>query len=140
MSTSSGALLKPGARDLVVYGAIVAVGLGLSGLVEWKVRIDMQTAIDQFRETSARELQHQADELANGFKPIDRHGKTIDGNARESIIQIYNNLRTNVTVSEVYIVPASLEPEKIDPETGSLETPILMFDDGVAAHQSDDGK
>ena len=143
------------ARHLLACGAIIVVGLGLSGLVEWKVHVDTLAAVDRFRDESQKELQHQAEEMATDFaqvyqglrtisflpsiKSIDRHGKTIDGNARESIIQIYNNLRTNVTVSEVYIVPATLEPEKIDPETGSLETPILMFDDEVAAHKTDEG-
>ncbi|MCB1559039.1 MAG: methyl-accepting chemotaxis protein, partial [Alphaproteobacteria bacterium] len=63
---------------------------------------------------------------------IDRYGENLDGNAHESIVQIYKNLRSNVTVSEVYVVPVTLEPERIDPFTGTFETPILMFDDEVA--------
>lgn len=155
MPTSTGPITLRRAPQLLSCGAIVAVGLGLSGLVEWKVQSDTQAAIDRFRDASQRELLHESEEMATDFKQvyqglrtisllpsiksIDRHGKTIDGNARESIIQIYNNLRTNVTVSEVYIVPATLDPERIDPETGSLETPILMFDDAVAAHKDDGG-
>ncbi len=60
---------------------------------------------------------------------IDRHGSNIDNNAKESIQQIYNNLKTNVDVSEVYIVPAELNPEAIDPITNQPEAPILMFDE-----------
>jgi methyl-accepting chemotaxis protein len=155
MSNSSGAISFRRARNWFACGAIVAVGAGLSGLVEWKVHGDTVAAVERFREVSGTELQHEAEAMTTDFsqvyqglrtisflpsiKSIDRHGKTIDGNARESIIQIYNNLRTNVTVSEVYIVPATLDPEKIDPETGSLEAPILMFDDAVAAHEDGGG-
>lgn len=155
MPTSSGPVTFPGTKHLFAFGTIIAVCVGLSALVEWKVRSDTLAAIDRFRDMSGKELHHEAEEMATDFKQvyqglrtisflpsiksIDRHGKTIDGNARESIIQIYNNLRTNVTVSEVYIVPATLDPEKIDPETGSLETPILMFDDAVAAHEDGSG-
>lgn len=155
MTTSSRPASLFGARHLLAYGAILAVGGALSGLVEWKADTDTTAALLRFRDSSQRELQHEAEEMSNSFKQIyqglrtisflpsiksiDRHGKTIDGNARESIIQIYNNLRTNVTVSEVYIVPASIDPERIDPETGSLEIPILMFDDAVATHSADEG-
>ncbi len=59
---------------------------------------------------------------------IDRHGTNLDSNAYESIQQIYNNLKTNVDVSEVYIVPADLEPDQIDPVTKELQAPVLMFD------------
>lgn len=59
---------------------------------------------------------------------IDRHGTNLDENARQSIQQIYNNLASNVAMSEVYIVPIDLNPDKIDPVTGEHEIPILMFD------------
>jgi hypothetical protein len=42
------------------------------------------------------------------IKSIDRYGKSLDANAKESIIQIYNNLKSNVTVSEVYVVLADM--------------------------------
>ena len=108
------------------------------------------TRIESTAETSrsAAEIQQSLNQIFQGVrtisflpsvKTIDRYGTNIDGNARESIIQIYNNLRSNVTVSEVYIVPVTIEPEQIDPKTGSFEIPILMFDDAVAAHESDEG-
>jgi len=66
-------------------------------------------------------------------KKIDRHGANLNDDARMSIQQIYNNLASNVAVSEVYIVPVDLDPEKIDPVTGKLEEPILMFDELITA-------
>jgi len=143
-------------RDWIAAGIIVAIGGGLAAAVQWKSDADTTAAIDRYKHESSVETGQKAEQIHQSFnqifqgirtisflpsiKSIDRHGKTIDGNARESIIQIYNNLRSNVTVSEVYIVPVTLEPERIDPETGSFETPILMFDDGVAAHEADSGE
>lgn len=66
--------------------------------------------------------------LLPNVRRIDRHGQNLNADALESIQQIYNNLRANVDVSEVYIVPVDLEPDAIDPETGKLQEPIAMFD------------
>src|SRR5207244_1768141 len=57
-----------------------------------------------------------------------RQGTNLGEDARETIQQVYNNLASNVSVSEVYIVPADLDPDRIDPVTGKPEEPILMFD------------
>jgi methyl-accepting chemotaxis protein len=64
-------------------------------------------------------------------RKIDRHGDNLDGDGRNTIQQIYNNIKTNVAVSEVYLVPASLDPDKIDPVTGKPEVPILMLDKAI---------
>ncbi|NOS74804.1 MAG: response regulator, partial [Methyloglobulus sp.] len=42
-------------------------------------------------------------------------------------------------MSEVYIVPADLNPDKIDPVTGKLEEPIMMFDQLIVGHSLDEG-
>ena len=62
-------------------------------------------------------------------RKIDRHGANIDADARNTFQQIYNNLAYGVDVSEVYILPAALDPGRIDPLTGKPEEPILMFDE-----------
>lgn len=132
-----------------IYACILIVGALIAFFVMSKASKDYREALDQYSEASKTKVERQVASLEGQFrliyqgirtismlpsiKNIDRHGKTIDDNANESIIQIYKNLRSNVTVSEVYIVPLSLEPEKIDPETGSFEVPILMYDDEVAA-------
>ncbi len=71
-----------------------------------------------------------------GVRNVDRHGGNLSGEARETIRHIYNNLAANVAVSEVYIVPVDLDPDKLDPVTGKPETPILMFDKFIAHPQS----
>ena len=49
-------------------------------------------------------------------------------------------MATNVAVSEVYIVPADLEPEQIDTATGGLQEPILMFDGSEPKKEAEEAK
>ena len=75
-------------------------------------------------------------------RKIDRHGKNLDAEGQASIQQIYNNLASNIAVSEVYIVPKELNPDAIDPETKEKEVPTLMMDQlivGSATSGNDDG-
>ena len=60
---------------------------------------------------------------------IERHGQNLGSEARVTFQQIYNNLASNVAVSEVYIVPIDLAPDQTDSLTGKPEEPILMFDE-----------
>ena len=63
-----------------------------------------------------------------GVRDVDRHGENFSTEATVTFQQIYNNLASNVAISEVYIVPIDLNPTKIDPITLKTEEPILMFD------------
>ena len=63
-----------------------------------------------------------------GVRKIDRYGTKLDANAKSSIQEIYNNLASNVDMSEVYIVPRDLEPDQLDLNTGKLQEPIVTFD------------
>ena len=67
--------------------------------------------------------------LLPSTRTIARHGENLSEEARLTFQQVYNNLASNVSVSEVYILPVDLDPERIDPVTGKLEEPILMFDE-----------
>lgn len=141
-----------GVKAVAGYGVIMVLGAAIAGGVYIKSANDTATALERYRQASQQEAQKNADQIANSFKLIyqgirtisllpsvkslNRYGDNLDDNAHESIIQIYNNLRSNVTVSEVYIVQKDLEPEQIDPRTSSFEVPILMFDDAVASHES----
>ena len=70
--------------------------------------------------------------LLPSIRGIDRHGTTLSPEAKTTIQQIYNNLATDVAVSEVYILPVDFDPERIDPVTGHHEAPILAFDELIA--------
>lgn len=65
-------------------------------------------------------------------RAIDRYGENLSGDARVSIQEIYNNLASNVEISEFYIIPVDFSPDSIDPHTGELEQPIAEFDDLIA--------
>ncbi len=78
--------------------------------------------------------------LLPGVRAIDRHGGNLDANAHAAIEQIYRNMVTNVTASEIYIVPDDLNPEKVDEKTGELEVPILMYDGKDGKEEKDKPK
>lgn len=138
-------------KSFLGYVVVIAIGAAMAAGVYIKSAKDYDQAISNYRKISQNETEEAASKVAEAFnqlyqgvrtismlpsvKEIDRYGKNLDANAHESIIQIYNNLRSNVTVSEVYVVPADIEPEQIDPTTGTFQAPILMFDDAVAAHE-----
>lgn len=134
-------------RGLIGYVAIITLGSALAFAVYSKSSKDYDVALEHYRHASQIEAEHAGKNLSYSLKQmyqgirtisllpsvmtIDRYGKNLDANAHESIVQIYNNMVSNVAVSEIYIVPADLEPEEIDPTTGSFEEPILMYDGSV---------
>jgi methyl-accepting chemotaxis protein len=67
-------------------------------------------------------------------KGMDRHATNLSASSKETIQQIYNNLWSNVTVSEIYFTPESFEPGKIDPVTGKAEEPALMYDEMITGN------
>jgi diguanylate cyclase (GGDEF)-like protein len=67
--------------------------------------------------------------LLPGVREIDRHAENLEANSKSAIQQIYNNLATQIEISEVYILPADFNPGRLDPKTGKLEEPIIMFDE-----------
>lgn len=73
-----------------------------------------------------------------GVRKIDRHATNLMGDAKETIQHVYNNLASTVSVSELYITPLDFDPEKIDPITGNLEEPIIMFDEVIVGRSGDD--
>lgn len=139
-------------RIIYMIGGYVAV-FALAGLlyygVHWQWGQDYHHALERYKQVSLADSKEHTKKIEDQFteiyqtlrtigslpsvRTIDRYGDNLDDNARESIIQLYNNMRGNVEVSEIYIVPVDLEPERLDLATGGLEQPILMFDDAVAA-------
>lgn len=68
-----------------------------------------------------------------GVVRIDRYAKNLEGDHRTTIPDLYGMLVEHVSASEIYIVPAGMDPDRIDPVTGKPETPIITFDDLVAS-------
>jgi len=141
-------------RKLILgIAAIICAASVIAGFLYFKYQQDLAQAKEIFRYKSSQSAKAVAGNVDQSFqqiyqnlrtisylpsvRKIDRHGENLDGDGRATIQQIYNNIKTNVAVSEVYIVPASLDPERIDPVTGKPEVPILMFDKAIFGDASE---
>lgn len=132
-------------RIRLVTAAVFALACIAVLGIELKARGDYQAALQSFRDQANLDSQLAAGTVQGkldlifgtlrtlsmfpSIRHIDRHGTNLDSDDRDSIQQLYNNLREDVEVSEVYIVPADFNPDAIDPLTHAPETPILMFDE-----------
>ncbi len=74
--------------------------------------------------------------LVPSVKKIDRYGKNFEDDAKASVQQLYNNAYLNIKLSEVYLLPKSIDPEKIDPNTKKPEEPILTYDEFLASGEA----
>lgn len=137
-----------------VYVLIVGFGVGLAACISWRYHAALDAALSNHRIESRNETSIVAAGIENAFTQtyqglrtiarmpavrgieryddaIDFHGggSGLDAGARQVIQEIYNNLASNVAMSEVYIAPVDMAPDEIDPHTGELETPIATFDE-----------
>ena len=124
---------------LIFIGGVVAV-VGIeskyrSEVAEARTRFyqesdDTARDVSVKLEMSMRQLYQGLRTIARlpGVKRVDRYGKNFSGDSRWTVQEIYNNLVTNVGVSEIYLVPASFDPNKHDPITKDKEEPITTFD------------
>lgn len=124
--------------------SILGLGIVLLGAVLWKYHVDMDSALHHYRIESheksmlvSRRVENTFQQMYQGLRTmarlpgvqtIDRYAKHFDINARGAVQEIYNNLGSNVAMSEVYIVPLDLEPDQIDPFTKKTQVPITTFD------------
>jgi signal transduction histidine kinase/ActR/RegA family two-component response regulator len=144
-----------------IFVAVVAVILVLLGgalywMIEAKVAGDMKLAGVAFRrdatlraEDAAGLIDGKLRQIHQGLRTIgllptvqriERHGEHVEGDAAQTIQQLYNNLKLNVDISEVYVVAVDFNPDRIDPVTGQSEEPILSFDQLISesSTESDD--
>ncbi len=132
-------------KKFLVGAAVILLGGAISGVfVKMAAERDYQKAAAHYVEREHADSLISAGHVAAKFqgiyenlrtisllptvRKIDRHATKIDDDAKGAIQEIYNNLANSVAVSEVYIVPASFDPNKIDPVTQQLEKPSLVFD------------
>ena|GEM_PF-1706682 len=128
----------------VVWLNIVALVIVFSYAVHQRWTESMVQARQHFIEISHKDTMGGIEKLNNSFKSIyenlrtlsylpgvrgtDRHATNFTPEAKVTFQQIYNNLASNLDVSEVYVVPLDLSPDKFDPITLAKEAPIMMFD------------
>jgi uncharacterized protein YlxW (UPF0749 family) len=74
--------------------------------------------------------------LVPGVRKIKRSGSNFDEDAKMTIQQLYNNAFLNIKVSEIYLLPRSMDPDKIDPKTQKGEEPIVTFDELITSSSS----
>ncbi len=133
--------------------AILVTGFVLAGIVHWKLRLDLDTALQSYRNDAHGETRAAAERVEHTFRQIyegirtmarlpgvqriDRTASNFDSDARTTVQEIYNNLTSTVAMSEVYIVPVDFEPDRIDPRTGQLEVPIITFDEFIVGRDID---
>lgn len=130
--------------EIIEYSTILLIGIILIFIFCYKANHDCQNATQEYIETSSSNAHIAAANLENSLqqiyqnlrtisllpsvRKISRHAENLSPDDLLSIQQIYNNLAYSVNVSEVYIVPADLDPDAIDPVTNNLQEPIKMFD------------
>lgn len=135
---------------------IVVIALLLAGLAAKKRQLDLEEALVHYRAESHAETESVAAKTNEGFttlyqglrtiarlpgvKTIDRYAKGFEGNAKGAVQEIYNNLASNLTMSEVYIVPKDLDADKTDPVTGKGEAPITTFDELIVGQTAAEGE
>lgn len=129
------------------YLVVVVVSLILAGLLDRKAKMDIAEIRHAYIEEQKYEVELVAKKVEEAFKAfyqglrtmtqlpgvrsIDRYGKSFQEDSKKAVQQIYNNTYVNVTLSEVYLLPQSLDPDKIDPKTGKAEEPIITFDEFI---------
>jgi two-component system sensor histidine kinase/response regulator len=133
---------------------ILAFGLAVMAVVRWQEQSALDAARTSYRTESRERARDVATAVENNFsavysglrtmarlpsvRAIDRHGRNFSADARTTVQELYNNLATQVSMSEVYIVPHDLDPDRIDAVTGSLEAPIVTFDEMIVGRRGGD--
>ena len=136
--------------------AVLFAGLAVIALVFVRRDAEIDQALQDYRAESAATTHLVAQDVEEkfnhlyqalrtiarlpGVRKIDRHARNFDENARRSVQELYNNLAESVDISEVYVLPVEFDPERIDPATGALETPIIMFDELIVGRNADEAK
>ena len=134
-------------KQFLPYLAILSIGAGLMAFLFYKRHSDIEQIKHSYIMEKSQETELTAQKVENAFrafyqglrtmtqlpgvKGIDRYGKNFQGDSKLAVQQIYNNTYQNVTLSEVYLLPKSIDPEKIDPNTGKPEEPIITFDEFI---------
>ena len=108
-----------------------------------------QSALDNYREAAHHNTERVQQNISLFFASMYQSMRTIaqlpsireltaerdkiSANDLITIQEIYNNLRLNSPVSEIYVTLADFDPEAIDPVTGKDQKPVLSFDDLIIA-------
>lgn len=70
-------------------------------------------------------------------RALSSESHSLHEDARVSAQEIYNNLAENLSVSELYIVPANFDPDRIDSDPATPEAPLMTFDELIVGKNAD---
>jgi diguanylate cyclase (GGDEF)-like protein len=128
-------------------GGILLISLAAATYIQFVTRGQLDRAWRDHLAASDQKLAAEASEVSQrlqfiyenlrtiSFLPsvrnIDRHATNLGADGRETIQQVYNNLVSRVSVSEVYILNENFNPVKVDDFTGKSEEPAVMFDEFI---------
>lgn len=103
-------------KRILGYLVISLVGISFALFVHVKSRGDYDGALKHYQQKSQGEAEASAKSIAYSFRQIyqgirtisllpgvrniDRYGKNLDENARAAIVQIYDNMVSNVALSD----------------------------------------
>lgn len=137
--------LRPMLRTFRGYLIILAVGLSMAAGVSIKFRHDMDSArrsyINEERYKAlgvAKEIEvvfrtvYQGLRIITrlpGVRDIDRHGKNFSQVEHQTALEVYKSIAEIISLSEIYIVTLDFDPYQLDPVTGKLQEPVVMFDE-----------
>ena len=118
-------------KPAIGYALILLVGISVAVGIHFDIKNDYRLARARYIDNSRADTKAAARHVEVAFrsiyenlrtisflpsvKAIDRHGENLTPEAHTTIQHIYNNLASNVSISEVYILPADLDPDRIDP-------------------------
>ena len=72
-----------------------------------------------------------------GVRKLGTQFQFLTDDARISAQEIYNNLSENLSVSELYIVPADFDPSTYEPNSTKSRSPLITFDDLIVGRNAD---
>ncbi|MBK7877325.1 MAG: GHKL domain-containing protein [Planctomycetes bacterium] len=149
------------APTILLTGLVVVLGAILVVHTEAERRRDLDQARALFREEAharaarVREgFEHTFRSLYEGLRTIARlpgvrglgagaealefrgGGELFDANARRTIQELYNNLASNVAMSEVYVVPLDLDPEGERGDPSLPREPWVTFDELIVGRSA----
>ena len=139
-----------------IYLVILLTGLAFCAIIYLKHENEVATDLARYRgefrgnsEEVVISVQQVFTQIYQGLRTIarlptvrgiDRYAEQISPEDRQTIQEIYNNLASNVAISEVYIVPVDLDPDQVDPHTGKLQEPIITFDELIVGRHAEQPK
>src|SRR4051812_46329213 len=139
-----GGTAMPLGKRQIGFGVIVVVGVLAAMALHSNAQREYEAARARYLENSHASAEIAAKGVEDALRAIyenvrtltllpsvqkvDRWAKNLSDEGRATIQQVYNNLANNVSISEVYVLPADFDPNHIDTATGKPEEPIIMFD------------